>query len=821
MTGSNAAQEAELAAQLTAFWKQAAPEGKCKRSELDLALPDGDPEAVISRDEFIVWLFKKPLGSPALLEAALKARACSLLALADQAPRLSIWPQGKEPAAELSDGVWEDIVERFATIRSAPACAAQHFLQVVSVGIDANSVAFPRMQPPPSWGPVHGQSIVASGQARQPDNVPFPLPHTCENAPHKLPPPDETAWAPGADAEAGAEWLEGLAVDINQLRQFSFYMAQMDMELEQWTVLEQGVIVLDECTVAQVQAAEFKELRGPPSEKTLRWRRRRLDQHFENPWNARCGEEVMPVLEREASLEERRARSVRDRAQEAAEYEERAKRGAASVAWPSEGKWPPVDKAWQQHVRWFAAWKARPTLKPRSSLPLKPLALQRSDSVESLKSWLSVSDISWIEVGSLASERGWEVVVQEADPELVLATDALRKLSKADIAKAKDSADPPRGMLLTLEAVCALLEVKPSWAESVKLLEDDAFVERLVNLRICVKQSALEAVSPYIAAEDFTPDSVAEGGSVCTCLCRWVRAVYKYHTLSHAAGKATHAQLAQKPKEQLKAEAAAALNGLSKACLHELKSLARPPRGVDDALFCLLELLAGLFAPVQVHRTGLPKVSWKAVQTMMGNPDELFSFLKSFMDLVEKGAVPQRNFQRAARRRDDMGVMFTPDAMRKKSMAAATLCSWVAHMLAFCELVMPPEARHSEKLLQANPAPRDANAAPLCKADVVELKALGIPPQQVKTVVIACSMLLQNGVSDWKGAQVMLNDLRFLNRLVSFDPKDLSLQTLDEVEACMGPLLHDIESVKQASKAAASLGMWVGQTVQAARAMGG
>merc|ERR1712232_798935 len=127
--------------------------------------------------------------------------------------------------------------------------------------------------------------------------------------------------------------------------------------------------------------------------------------------------------------------------------------------------------------------------------------MTRSNSESSLQSWAAISDVSWVEIESKASDCGWEELLDEQMPALTAAELALPL--KKDIAEIKKLKCPPEGVRLTMEVVCILLQVRPKrlknggvdyWDSSKRLLSQTDFLDKLIALRDCVPASALDAV---------------------------------------------------------------------------------------------------------------------------------------------------------------------------------------------------------------------------------------------------------------------------------------------------------------------------------------
>merc|ERR1711933_308842 len=219
------------------------------------------------------------------------------------------------------------------------------------------------------------------------------------------------------------------------------------------------------------------------------------------------------MLDREAALLELQARRAQDRAAESAQYDQLAAHGAQFVAWPipHERRWPEQSSVWKRHCKWFAMWRSQPPA--ASEFAFKPM--KRSNSLSSIGSWAAVSDISWIDIESKASECGWQDVLDEQRP--ALAATKPTDIPKSDITEIRSLKAPPQGVVLTMEVMCVLLQVPPVklkdggvdyWAASKELLGSADFLARLNGLSDYLPVSALDAVTPYMSLEEFTPEAI-------------------------------------------------------------------------------------------------------------------------------------------------------------------------------------------------------------------------------------------------------------------------------------------------------------------------
>jgi len=124
-------------------------------------------------------------------------------------------------------------------------------------------------------------------------------------------------------------------------------------------------------------------------------------------------------------------------------------------------------------------------------------------------------------------------------------------------------------------------------------------------------------------------------------------------------------------------KAAAALDSLNKKDLGELKSLAKPPAGIDDVTGACVYLL---------HDGSKGKIdaSWKASQQLMKDVNKFLDELLTFKDKIDNGQVPKQNFKNIRPLLDK--EWFNVDTMRTKSAAAAGLCDWVLNITVYWDI---------------------------------------------------------------------------------------------------------------------------------------
>ena len=136
----------------------------------------------------------------------------------------------------------------------------------------------------------------------------------------------------------------------------------------------------------------------------------------------------------------------------------------------------------------------------------------------------------------------------EALPALEEAVKSLNELDVKDMQEVRAFMRPPKGVLLTMEAVCVMFEDKPEmimnndtmkkeksyWGPAKARLQDaKKFKQSLLDFdKDNIPQKTIENIEPYINNPDFVPEEIAKSSKACTALCKWVRSMHKYHGVS-------------------------------------------------------------------------------------------------------------------------------------------------------------------------------------------------------------------------------------------------------------------------------------------------
>ena len=146
----------------------------------------------------------------------------------------------------------------------------------------------------------------------------------------------------------------------------------------------------------------------------------------------------------------------------------------------------------------------------------------------------------------------------------------------------------------------------------------------------------------------------------------------------------------------------AALDGLNKASLTELKSLASPPPAV-------LSVVAAVMYMTAPKGTNLKKldVSWAAAKKMMGSVDAFLQSLQAFDkdNFLAENKVEVCKYTGPA---DNPNPEFNFEFMQSKSGAAAGMCDWIVNICIYHDIYLDVEPKRQklneavEQLNQAN-----------------------------------------------------------------------------------------------------------------------
>ena len=191
-------------------------------------------------------------------------------------------------------------------------------------------------------------------------------------------------------------------------------------------------------------------------------------------------------------------------------------------------------------------------------------------------------------VGAIKKECEDDLSV--AMPLLQEAVDALDTLKPADINEVKNFKTPPGGVVLTMEAVCIMLNVKvvkakdpndPTkkiddwWTPSKKLLADPQFMKMLKDYdKDNIEPAYMAKIrAKFVPDPNFTPDLVKKSSNAACGMCKWVLAMEAYDRVAKVVA----------PKKAALAEAESTLG----VTMGELQLKQEALKAVEDELGAL------------------------------------------------------------------------------------------------------------------------------------------------------------------------------------------------------------------------------------------
>ncbi|XP_052749829.1 dynein axonemal heavy chain 1-like isoform X2 [Galleria mellonella] len=140
--------------------------------------------------------------------------------------------------------------------------------------------------------------------------------------------------------------------------------------------------------------------------------------------------------------------------------------------------------------------------------------------------------------------------LDEAMPALRAAEKALQELNRNDIVEVKALKKPPAGVVLVIESLCVVFDIKPIkeagasfgakvlnyWKPGSQMLADPtAFLDSLMKFdKESITEDMTKKLKRFIQNPDYEPTKIQKVSKACMSLCMWVHAMYKFYHVNKA-----------------------------------------------------------------------------------------------------------------------------------------------------------------------------------------------------------------------------------------------------------------------------------------------
>lgn len=145
------------------------------------------------------------------------------------------------------------------------------------------------------------------------------------------------------------------------------------------------------------------------------------------------------------------------------------------------------------------------------------------------------------------------VIGNEALPILAEAREGLQCIHTGSLVEALSMKRPPPPVLVTMEAICVLLSLRPVQVQTEYGLVNDYWptvqkdllrnpqqlLEKLMGLDPDANPPAIcDILDPYVDRADFRPEMVVAASQACAAICQWCHALHAYCRVAEATGLA-------------------------------------------------------------------------------------------------------------------------------------------------------------------------------------------------------------------------------------------------------------------------------------------
>jgi dynein heavy chain 1, cytosolic len=254
----------------------------------------------------------------------------------------------------------------------------------------------------------------------------------------------------------------------------------------------------------------------------------------------------------------------------------------------------------------------------RASLAQKKSQLEKKDAEANEKLQRMVADQREAEQRKTTSEKiKADLIVQEeevakrkevvnadlekAEPAVLEAKESVSNIKRQHLTEVRSMGNPPAGVKLALESVCALLGHRVSgWKDIQAVVRRDDFIQSIVgydNERQMTKSLRTKMQNEYLSSDDFTFERVNRASKACGPLVQWVTAQVNYSSILDRVGPLRdEANQLEEQAMQTKAEAQAIENNIQQ---------------LEDSIATYKTEYAALISETQAIKTEMEKVESK------------------------------------------------------------------------------------------------------------------------------------------------------------------------------------------------------------------
>jgi len=440
-----------------------------------------------------------------------------------------------------------------------------------------------------------------------------------------------------------------------------------------------------------------------------------------------------------------------------------------------------------------------------------------------------------------------KVDLEEAKPKLDALKESMQKalngLHQKDLQELKCLCKPPSGVDDVAAVVAYLIKGKSlkkkfDWSQAQQMWANPgAFLLQMkaFDAKAPIPFSILQKIRAITRKEYFNVEAMRKKSLAAACLVDWALNAVEYNEVYQkvlpllralpqepavAAVPACEEQTQAISNETIaKADVQECLGRITKGDVQELKCLGKPPHvAVEVCIACAMLL------------KNVDEFDWKGCQKMMSDPGHFLKELQS----VDIDKIPKAALSKCSRIAQQ--PFFESDAIRKVSHAAGSIAAWVICVLKYrnftenykgsVDQVKPIVKKAivqnkdgNETLLGTSQTVTRKTPANLylAKSDIVELKSLCKPPQQVM-VVLHCVQILLDKDPDggWAAGKRMLGDVTLAKTLFEYRQEDVTDAQRQRVQLLLESdvSLRD-DNILKVSKAAYGLLRWVRAVVSA------